>query len=291
MSPTPELDALIPRLRERAADPERRTNLRQTQFGAQVESLSLGGLLSMGRGLGAMLRDVVRANEAGQVHPEGLAMAEELQRQMETPVETGLPAPADEARIAAAEAALGVALPPALRRVYADVADGGFGPGEGLVPLARMVEAYRELRSPGMMPRGREWPAGLLPVVEVDPGWDCVEAATGRVIAWDPEELTERSSEERFRRSFSVEHPSVEAWLEAWLGSRTHAEEHAAMMAELMSPESQVRQAREARAAIGRMTPAERAAMGLPETGWEEVVWGGIGWDPDEARDGTRADG
>jgi hypothetical protein len=30
------------------------------------------------------------------------------------------------------------------------------------------------------------------------------------------------------------------------------------------------------------MTPQERAAMGLPEVGWEKVVWGGIGWDPNE---------
>ena len=100
----------------------------------------------------------------------------------------------------------------------------------------------------------------------------------------DPEDLTERSSEERFRRSFGEAFPSVEAWLDDWLGAPTAEERHARMMAELMSPEYQAKQAREAREAIGRMTPQERAAMGLPETGWEEVVWGGLGWeDPGEA--------
>ena len=41
----------------------------------------------------------------------------------------------------------------------------------------------------------------------MDPGWDCVEAATGRVIAWDPEDLSERSSEAVFARSFREIHP------------------------------------------------------------------------------------
>jgi len=29
------------------------------------------------------------------------------------------------------------------------------------------------------------------------------------------------------------------------------------------------------------MSPEERAAMGLPESGWEHVVWGGLGLDED----------
>jgi hypothetical protein len=43
-----------------------------------------------------------------------------------------------------------------------------------------------------------------------------------------------------------------------------------------------VDEARKARARIAAMTPEERAAMGLPETGWEQVVWGGIGLEEDE---------
>ena len=283
MTTTPPLDDLIPRLRARAADPARRTYARENQFSRSIRGMDLGGMMALGRGLGAMLKSVVAANQEGRVDPAGLAMGVELERQMTTPVDDGLPDPADDATIEAVEAVLRLTLPTAMRRVYAEVADGGFGPGFGLLPLASVVKEYGTLRSPGMMPRGREWPAGLLPVVSQDPGWDCIEAATGRVVAWDPEELSERSSEARFRESFSDVAPSMEAWLAEWLDSPTDDEQREAMMADLMSPESQARQAREARAAIGRMTLEERRAMGLPDEGWEEVVWGGIGWDPDEA--------
>ena len=242
-APPPSLDALIPRLRARAADPERRTYVQQTQFSRQVASMDLGGMLSLGRTLGGLLRTSVAMQREGRIDPDGVAMADELQRQMETPVDDGLPAPADEATVEAAEAVLRLTLPLAMRRVWTEVADGGFGPGFGLLPLSRVVKEYGTLRSPGMMPRGREWPAGLLPVLSQDPGWDCIEASTGRVIAWDPEELSERSSEARFQASFSEVAPSVEAWLDAWLGSRTHAEQRDEMMAEFTSPAYQAKQA------------------------------------------------
>jgi hypothetical protein len=253
-----------------------------------MASLDLGGMLSLGQTLGGMLRNVVAANQEGRVDPASHAVAESLQRQMETPLDDGLPAPADDATLEAVEAVLRLTLPVAMRRVYAEVADGGFGPGFGLLPLARVVKEYGELRRPGMMPRGREWPSDLLPVVSPDPGWDCIEASTGRVVAWDPEELSERSSEARFQASFSEVAPSVEAWLDEWLGRRTHAEERDAMMAEFMSPAYQAKQANEAREAMRRMTLEERRAMGLPDEGWEEVVWGGIGWDPEAGRETDR---
>jgi hypothetical protein len=119
----------------------------------------------------------------------------------------------------------------------------------------------------------------------MNPGYDCVEAATGRVVAWDPEELSERSSEERFRRSFSEAFPSVEAWLEDWLGAKTANEVHQEMWARVMSSDFQVQQAREARARIRAMSPEERRTMGLPDVGWEKVVWGGIGWDEEAGWD------
>ena len=57
-------------------------------------------------------------------------------------------------------------------------------------------------------------------------------------------------------------------------------------MAEVMA-RSQVEEARKARAQIAAMTPEARAAMGLPEVGWERVVWGGIGLDEDDDGDGA----
>jgi hypothetical protein len=39
---------------------------------------------------------------------------------------------------------------------------------------------------------------------------------------------------------------------------------------------------------IAAMTAEERAAMGLPEVGWEKVVWGGIGLEEDDDPGGRR---
>ena len=290
MTAAPDLDALIPRLRARAADPERRTDVRPTELGATVRTLDLGGLLSMGADLASSLRGVVAANQEGRIDPAGHTRALELERSMTTPAPSVLPGPASDATVAQAEAALGVALPTALRRVYAEVADGGFGPGAGILPLSEVVAAYRDLgRADGRLPRNRTWPAGLLPLVEMDPGFDCCEAATGRIIAWDPEELAEHSSEDRFRRSFREVFASVEAWLGEWVDSRTQAEQTADLMAHVLSDDVQVRMAREARENIARMSPQERAAMGLPEVGWERVVWGGLGWVEDDETGGSAA--
>jgi hypothetical protein len=279
-----DIATLIDRLRARAADPERRTSSPPSRFFAEARTMDLGGLLQMGRSLASELGRVVASNQAGRVDEAGVERARELERDMSTPAPMVLPAPADEPSIAAAESALGVALPLAVRRVYAEVADGGFGPGEGILPVAEVVRTWSELRAPGSMPRGQAWPDGFLPLLAMSRGFDCVDAATGRVVAWDPDELTERSSEERFRRSFRELFPSVQAWLTDWVGSRTQEEQQAELMAHVLSDESQIQQAREARAMIGRMTPDERARMGLPEVGWERVVWGGLGWDEDEAK-------
>jgi hypothetical protein len=282
---TGDLDpvVLIDQLRRRAADPERRMDVRPSQLTATVRTLDVGSLVSMLGGVAADLRGVVESNRAGRPNPAASARAEALAAEMTTPAPSVLPGPASAASIAAAEAALGLTLPSFLGRVYAEVADGGFGPGAGLMPLTSVVSAYRELQVPdSRLPRGRSWPAALLPVVDADGGFDCVDADTGRVVGWDPDGLSERANEARFRRSFHDIAPSVEAWLSAWVGSKTAAEQHAELVERAMGHDAQVRMAREARANIARKTPEERAAMGLPAVGWEKVVWGGLGWDEGE---------
>jgi len=69
--------------------------------------------------------------------------------------------------------------------------------------------------------------------------------------------------------------------LTEWVASKTQAE----MMQDRIRA-SEIKSAREARANIAAMTPEQRAAMGLPEVGWERVVWGGIGLDEDAAASG-----
>jgi hypothetical protein len=270
------LDELIARLRERAADPARRTTSRPSELTAEVRTLDLGGLLSMGRSLGGQLRAVVDANRAGRVDEAGVAAARDLERRMETPAPSILPAPADDEWITTIEGRLDVALPSALRRVYAEVADGGFGPGEGILPLAEIVTQYEELTSPGMLPRGRTWPEGLLPLVAMDPGWDCVDASTGRVVAWDPEDLDERVSDRRWAASFRTMHGTVEAWLTDWLGSRTAAEVREIELASMRRTGAwtHIR-------ALQGLSEEQRASFGLAP-GWEPEMAArmGVPWPP-----------
>ena len=280
------IDDLIDRLRRRAADPDRRVDFRQSVFSQQVTSLNLGSLLGMLGGAAADLRRVVADKQAGRVDPEIVAKADLIGAAMSTPVVATLPSPADPAAVEQAEAGLGFALPPVLRRVYLDVADGGFGPGGGLMSLASATAAYARLRKGDELPRGRSWPERLLPIREVDPGFDSVDAASlaGRIVAWDPEDLREFSGEKAWNASFSEIAPSVEAWLEEWVGANTQAENDQEFMRKMMIDE-----ARRSRAYFAAMTPEERAAYGFPEVGWESQIADGLGMEEDEAdRDPSR---
>jgi hypothetical protein len=65
--------------------------------------------------------------------------------------ERRLPRPASPDLVAGAEQTLGFSLPPLLRRIYLEVADGGFGPGYGLFGIAdgppfhdTLIEYYKE---------------------------------------------------------------------------------------------------------------------------------------------------
>src|SRR5262249_9212556 len=65
------------------------------------------------------------------------ARASDPERQSDMAPWSPLPAPATAGELAAAESRLGFPVPPVIRRVYADVANGGFGPGHGLAGIAR----------------------------------------------------------------------------------------------------------------------------------------------------------
>src|SRR5262245_5632447 len=104
----PPMDELIARLRERVADPQKRTDAPQ--------SITLGGaggtLTTQFNTIGGLLL----GRPGSTSNPN---------------VPDPLPAPASEAALDAAEARLGTPLPAFLRRLYAEVANGGFGPGGG----------------------------------------------------------------------------------------------------------------------------------------------------------------
>lgn len=241
-APPHDADALLEQLRVRAADPARRTDLRPGVLGAIVGRLSLGGL-GFGRSGGGPRR-------------------------------------ASAADVRSAEEALDLALSPFLVRVYTEVADGGFGPEEGLLPLARVVAETRRLRAGDELPRRRTWPKTVLPLVKFAQGWTCLDAATGTVVDWDPEDLTEWASAARFRESFSERSPSLEAWLGRWVTRKTAADRNKPSAAERKkrwlaragSPANRAIQARKSVAMIAKLSPADRAEMGLPDEGWEQVV-------------------
>jgi hypothetical protein len=265
-----DADELIERLRTRAADPERRADVRQSQFMAGVSTLDLGGLLGMLGSVSGDLQRVVAANQSGApIDPSLHARAQAIGASMATPIGTTLPGPADPAAIASLERSLGVALPPFLRRVYLEVADGGFGPGAGLLGVAAAGAAYARMREGSELPRGRAWPDALLPVVERDPGFYCVDCTSpeGRVVDWDPEELGEFSGEKAFAKSFSDEATSVEAWLATWVGGKTQAEQQAEMMQSAMAKAQE-----QTRAYWRNMSPEQRASYGLSDAAMRQLM-------------------
>ena len=144
-----------------------------------------------------------------------------------------------------------------------------------------MLAAHRELRSsPPSEAEDDEWPGELLPLVAIDGSqFCCLDTSTGRMLESDYDEI-ESDDAVTYRLALHEIAPSLEAWLAAWLDATPASPPPAARL-----QDSMIVQARAARARIAAMTPEQRAEMGLPEQGWERVVWGGIGLEPDQPGD------
>ncbi|HET7727432.1 MAG TPA: SMI1/KNR4 family protein [Candidatus Limnocylindrales bacterium] len=267
---------LVHRLRERAADAERRVDGAPSVFTASVQSMSISSMFEQLRELTGALGRVVQANRDGRVEPELLARADRIQRDMSTPAPMPDVTPATERAVVQAEAALGFALPAPLRQVYLEVGNGGFGPGGGIISAQAAAAAWRSLTDEPAGPADQPWPRYLLPFSDRNPGYDCIDIRNGRIVIWNPEEI-EDDSDESWRRSFRDDAESLAAYFEAWLAAR---DPYAVAQEQAMA--GMVEHARAARAHIASLSAAERAAMGLPEVGWEHVVWGGIGLDDPE---------
>jgi hypothetical protein len=269
---------LLERLRTRAADPARRVDRLPSQFQAGIASLDLGQLLGQLQQASFDLGRVVQANRAGTLDPDAHAKAGELGLAMNTPADSALPPAASAATLDRAEARLGFALPAPVRQIYGEIADGGFGPGSGLLSIDGVVGRYLSVQEEA--PRTQRWPERLLPLVDGDPALDCVDAASaaGRIVTWDPEGLSERASDKSWQRSFHETAGSLDAWLNAWLSARSQADR----MQDVMR-QSRIEAVRRSHAYFAAMTPEERASYGLPEVGWERHIGGGLGIDDDEA--------
>jgi len=138
-----------------------------------------------------------------------------------------LPAPADEGRLAEAEAKLGLALHPLLARLYRDVADGGFGPDYRLLPLlgpgSSVVSEYLKRRERSIGAEWPEWPEGLVPILT----WGCAMYAAvdchseqGQVLLFEPNPYSGGAWDE----CWFGDSESLAAWLEAWLAGAGWAE-------------------------------------------------------------------
>lgn len=139
-----------------------------------------------------------------------------------------LPGPASAAALDSAERSLGLRLPVLLRRLYAEIANGGFGPGYGLlgVPpegatddlgknLVSLYQTYREADDPHWT-----WPVGLVPVAHLGCAmYACVNAATqpAGVIWFEP---NGHELGTPWDASFIPLADSLETWLQTWLDGR-----------------------------------------------------------------------
>jgi hypothetical protein len=222
---------LFQRISERANDPMRRTYMSGAAAGAQPLDMSqlmadfqkhapeqAQGLL----GAFGKMQGMFGGNMPGMMMmgPGGLmSMGGEAAGPQPLP-----PAPS-EAELKQAEAAIGRPLPDEVKQLYA-IADGGFGPGEGLLSLAELADRYGELTREPYGPAGQDWPKNLLPLFDEDPVLSCIDLDSGQIVAWDPEEIEDEDSDDDWQRSFKVEHPSLSVLMAEWLGRPTFDEQN-----------------------------------------------------------------
>jgi hypothetical protein len=145
--------------------------------------------------------------------------------------------PATEEQLEATEGALGFPLPPLLRAVYTQIANGGFGPGYGLrgaiggfPGTGTIVETYwwsaegrqlidlpaKEIGSEEFRLDGNLWPDRFLSLCE----WGCnsesyLHCPTGRVFRVAPVE------DEVF--GMRQQAATFEEWLKAWLQNESYS--------------------------------------------------------------------
>ena len=243
---------LVRRLRERAQDPGRRsgdaalaassTSIEHSLRGVRDEDTSqsedfqrevaayLGGVNSPLAGMvqnavtgdGSQARGLLGALSRLTGGRQTFAMTGAGMVSFGAPVDVvPAPPPATDQAVEAAESELGFVLPPALRQLYLEVADGGIGPGGGVFSLTELVAKHSELAADPVGPQGQPWPAELLPVQGDD--WDlvCLDRSTGRLVYWDLQELDDDDElppdQPTWAASFVPEADSLDAWLTSWV--------------------------------------------------------------------------
>jgi len=118
--------------------------------------------------------------------------------------------PAPPEAIASVEACLGFALHPFLKRIYLEVANGGFGPGYGLLSLADSGgESDRDsLSSVYLEFHDDDWPEKLLPLWDWGgAAWSCLDgnSSEGTIVTHDDVDGATKTSF------------NLRSWLQAWV--------------------------------------------------------------------------
>lgn len=134
--------------------------------------------------------------------------------------------PLDRTTLSQFEKSLGHRLPPLLRRMYCEVANGGFGESYGLIGLVggarddtnrdvqRLLRDFQKTDKDD--PKWR-WPNGLLPVFHLGCAmYLCIDCRTsdGRVVLFEPNNHVEGRS---WKNSFIPFSPSLRKMMDDWL--------------------------------------------------------------------------
>ncbi|MET8828754.1 SMI1/KNR4 family protein [Streptomyces sp. NPDC004610] len=142
---------------------------------------------------------------------------------------TSLPAPVDRDTLSRAEAALGFRLPELLADLYLRIADGGFGPEYGLLPLldsspseeSSAVAEYLARRGWSSDDPDWLWPEGVLPISH----WGCGMFACVDCLAPHAPVLLYEPNADDAEHAWYVDAPALEDWLRAWIAGTGWYEE------------------------------------------------------------------
>lgn len=135
----------------------------------------------------------------------------------------------DEMALSLFEKSLGCRLPPLLRRMYCEVANGGFGESYGLIGLVAgarddtnrdVQQLFRDFRKPDRNDPKWRWPDGLLPVIHLGCAMylciDCL-SSNGRVWLFEPNIHEDGRS---WKSSFIPFSPSLRKMMDDWLDGK-----------------------------------------------------------------------
>lgn len=133
--------------------------------------------------------------------------------------------PASPAAVARAQAALGFALPTTLRAIYLDVANGGFGPGYGVMGVEggftddqkmTVVDRYRAFLAPDPSDPEWQWQATWLPFCH----WGCNIHSVVDAVAPYPVFYVDPDSKDIGAPMSSIVHrhkDTLDQWLDDWM--------------------------------------------------------------------------